>query len=645
MRSDPIIELWKNIPGKFFCISTKSPSGKWKDNFFSRDEFGDIRAFIKDHRDHDIYFCPHGYNRRVRQSEEAVVPKLLWADLDESNPDDRKVFRGLKPALAIQSSPGRYAAVWYTDKVPTEDLNRRLTYHVDADKGGWGLTKVLRYPGTKNYKYDSEPTVRVLWNDDRTLKLAKLRDILPDEDTSESDGEDLDAAEVFAEYQAKLPKWVRRALLADKITGRQDRSEMLWRLENECIEAGMTMDEAFAVIKRSVWNKFAGRRNEDEILRRELEKAVDLKFKAKPKGKQKLKRKSDEEQREEDEDPFAGARFSFKALKDIEREEIDWLWYPYLARREITIIEGDPGFGKSYLAQMICGHIATGQRIPNFYKGRPITKGPVVYFDIENTASTVTKPRLEDNGFIDMDNYYPVEEPFTIDDEEALQEIYEHLEEIKPVVVVFDTLNTYIGRADTHKASETAQAMGTFKQIAQNFDCSVIVLRHLTKGGGSVHYRGQGSAAITGSARLVMIVGADPDDTDSRAMALHKSNIGVYPPAMRFRIEERPKGSSAFIWGGFTHDLTPQTIADAAHDAQKGKRGTHMQDAMEFLESTCGNKWVEADRILKMAEKRSIAPELVERAAQKMGVKEKTRRGDKLWKVVLNDKAEGEEEE
>ena len=647
---DPVIKLWKNVPGKFFCISIGTPSAdgkknvKWKDCFFSRDEFGDIPQFLRDNRDKNIYFCPHGFNRRVRQSEEAVVPNLLWADLDESSPENKKLFKGIRPALAIQSSPGRYAAIWHTDKVPTEDLNRRLTYYTEADKGGWGLTKVLRYPGTKNFKYKTEPTVRVLWDEERTLKLKKLRDILPEEDDYEGD-DDLDPSDVFAEYEKKLPKWVRRALLATKIPGRQDRSEMLWRLENECLEAGMSMDEAFAVIKRSIWNKFSGRRNEDEILRRELEKAVDLKFRQKPKGKDKRKQSSDEEDREEEEGSLNGRHFNFKSLKEIEEREIDWIWYPYMARQEITIVEGDPGFGKSYFVQMVCGMVASGTRIPNYYKGRKRIQGPIVYFDVENTASTVTKPRLEENGFNDLENYYPVEEFFTIDDEEALDEIYDFLEEVQPAMVVFDTLNTYIGRADTHKASETAQAMADFKRIAQKFNCSVVVVRHLTKGGGSVHYRGQGSQSIIGSARLCIVVGADPEDTDSRAFALHKSNIGVYPPAGRFRIEERPKGRSAFIWGGFTWDLTPQMIADAAHAAQQGKKGNSLQDAMEFLEANAGNKWVEVDRLLKMAEKRGISPDLVERAANKMNVKKKDRKGTQLWKLIVNNVEPEEDDE
>jgi predicted ATP-dependent serine protease len=157
-------------------------------------------------------------------------------------------------------------------------------------------------------------------------------------------------------YQGKLPRWVRRELLAKKIVGRTDRSEMLWKLENACVEAGMSLDEAFAVLKGSAWNKFQGRRNEDEQLRRELSKVVDNQFKEKPKGADKLHRKSDEDESREEKEPKG--RFIFKALRDIQEEELDFLWYPYLVRGEVSILEGDPGLGKSYMAMMAAAAIS-----------------------------------------------------------------------------------------------------------------------------------------------------------------------------------------------------------------------------------------------------------------------------------------------
>jgi len=634
-----ITEIWKNQPGKFFCLSTKSAGGKWKDHFFSPDEFGEIKQFLKDFDDHDIYFCPHGFNRRVRQKGEAVLPNLLWADLDFADPRGKE-FKGLKPTIAIESSPGRFVGLWVLKDVMSEDVNRRLTYHLDADHGGWDLTQVLRYPGTKNYKYKSQPRVRVLWDDGKEYTKKSINKHLPAEEEGNT-GEYLSAADVFEEYEGKLPRWVRRELLAKKITGRADRSEMLWKLENACLEAGMSIDESFAVIRHSAWNKFKGRRNEDEQLRRELQKVVDHQFEEKPKGKAKLHQKSDREIQQEEDGPRQ--RFFFTPIKDIKKEKIKWLWYPYLARKEVSILEGDPGLGKSYLAMMVAGAIASGQKLPSPMKGAKIGEGPVVYFDIENNAGSVTKVRLSYNGYDDLDNYYPVEQAFSIDDEDAIEEIYEHLEVIKPVLVVFDTLNTYIGRADTHKASESTQAMNIFKQIARDFNCAVLVLRHLTKGSGPAMYRGQGSIAFSGSVRMVMQVGVHPEDSETKVMAQVKNNIAPKADGLCFNIEGRPKGESEFIWGEYT-ELTAEMIMDASHKARtEGNKGSHVQDAMEFLEAQIKGSAVEVSKLLRMGEKRGVTAKMIERAASKMNVKKKHKKGIEYWELIAEDREEDED--
>lgn len=619
-----VTRIWAKQPGKFFCISTKDGGGKWKDHFFAPDEFGLIRKFLRDNDDKDIYFCPHGFNRRVRQKGEAVLPNLLWADLDYANPTGMKP----KPTIAIESSPGRFVGLWELKDQMTEAVNRRLTYHVDADHGGWDLTQVLRFPGTKNFKYpQSTPKVRTLWDDGPVYSLKRIESYLPDEDPEE-EGEHKSAAEVFELYQGKLPRWVRRELLAKKITGRADRSEMLWKLENACVEAGMSLDESFAVIKNSAWNKFKGRRNEDAQLKRELSKIVEHQFKEKPKGADKLHRGSDQEESEDEKRPHGFLRF--ESMDDIKEEEIDWIWRPHLARKEVTILEGDPGLGKSYLAQIVAASIATGRRLISPYKGQAKITGSIVYFDMENNAGSVTKPRLTQNRFKDFSGMFNVvQQAFSIDDEDSLGFVYEQLERIKPSLVVFDTLNMYIGKADTHKASEVAQAFSIFMQLAKDFNCAVLVLRHLTKGGGSAIYRGQGSMGFAGAARVVISVGVDPDDTETRVFAHTKNNLSKAPQAMSFRIEERDHGASEFVWGEFVN-LSSQEIMDAASEARaEGKQGNQMQDAMEFLETTITDVPTEVGKLYRMAEKRSISTKMLDRAASKMSVKKKIKGKDK----------------
>ena len=39
--------------------------------------------------------------------------------------------------------------------------------------------------------------------------------------------------------------------------------------------------------------------------------------------------------------------YELKYFNDIERKAIDWLWYPYIPYGKITLVQGDPGEGKT----------------------------------------------------------------------------------------------------------------------------------------------------------------------------------------------------------------------------------------------------------------------------------------------------------
>ncbi len=591
-----ITQLWQDQPGNYFCISTKSRSGKWVDKFFSRRGLSKVRAYINDNLDKDLYFCPHGFSEARRLKDYAVLPKLLWADLDEADPSEMSPM----PSIAIQSSPGRFVGLWILNKTVNEDLNRRLTYHVGGDPGGWDITQVLRIPGTSNYKYESTPRVKVLWSDGPTYTMDEIEGVLPaDVKVEPSFGE---AVRIYKRYEKHLSVFARRELLKGK-PKKGKRSEILWRLNKEMLEAGMTADEAFAILVVSPWNKFKGRRGGDNQLRRELEKSMDEKFES----------AAVEATVEREE------KFLVTSLADVEEEQLDWVWYPYLARRELTILEGDPGLGKSYVAQMIGLHIVDGKKLPTV-KAHPPVKGRVVYFDLENSSGTVTKARLVDNGCKNMKDYFQEEKPFMIDDDDAMELVYEALERVKPELVVFDTLNTYIGKADTHKASETQQAMAHFVEIARRFNCSCVVLRHLTKSTKErAIYRGQGSIAFTGMARVVITVGQHPEDEDLRVMAVTKLNVTKRPDALTFEIRSLPdtlkrQDRSQLVWGDFV-DITSDELN--AVSPSKKKRTNEVED---FLRELLSEGPMTSGAVERAAAARGINMKILLKVATEIGI-------------------------
>src|SRR4029077_17345333 len=121
----------------------------------------------------DLYYSVAQFSQRGRKIEDVLPTRWLWADLDEVHPSSATAL-GLMPTVAIESSPGRFQALWRLSRevsvATLEKLNRGLTYALDADKGGWDLTQVLRIPGTRNFKYEGAPLVRLLWINEETYE-------------------------------------------------------------------------------------------------------------------------------------------------------------------------------------------------------------------------------------------------------------------------------------------------------------------------------------------------------------------------------------------------------------------------------------------------------------------------------------------
>jgi hypothetical protein len=235
-----VTRLWAKQPGAVFCISTKSEVGGWRDHFFGRTEMDDMERLVQARRDHDVYFCPHGFSRPTRRKQFAVSPCCLYADLDEVDPEAIAWI----PTIAIESSPGRYVGVWVTDRPIREQLNRRLTYTIGADRGGWDFTQVLRVPGTLNHKYSPALLVRTLWACGPKYRVRDLERRLSDAPKTHRSILDVnigahDGPEVARKFripQARL-NWA---------VG--DRSRQVWGIGCDMRQRGANPDEVAAVL-------------------------------------------------------------------------------------------------------------------------------------------------------------------------------------------------------------------------------------------------------------------------------------------------------------------------------------------------------------------------------------------------------------
>ena len=292
--------------------------------------------------------------------------------------------------------------------------------------------------------------------------------------------------------------------------------------------------------------------------------------------------------------PDADAVAVVVKVVDVNREEIDWEWEARLPRRRIVLIEGDPGVGKSWLALAIATAITTGAPFP----GQTAPRGPgkVLLLTAEDGIADTVRPRLEDMG-ADLSRAMVLQAIRDEGGNERHVSLVTDLAAVEAVLgeggyklLIIDPLNAYLGfTLDTHRDASLRAALTPLALLAERWGVIVLCIRHLTKGGrDKAIYRGQGNIAFTAAARVVFLVGENPDDPRERVFACIKNNLAPLPSALAFELTD-----GQFLWRGIT-DVTPAALLRP--DADEGERGA-LAEADAFLRQLLADGPMEATQI------------------------------------------------
>ncbi|MBM3271374.1 MAG: AAA family ATPase [Candidatus Sericytochromatia bacterium] len=239
---------------------------------------------------------------------------------------------------------------------------------------------------------------------------------------------------------------------------------------------------------------------------------------------------------------FGQWRMITTPLSAVEAVEIDWTWAGRIPRGELTVLAGDPGVGKSYLIGKVAACVTVGMALPG---QEPRRSGVVLLVDLENSPAPVLRPRLEGMG-ADLDRIVIYE---TIRDDSSGQSrgvqlpgdiglLESEITRLGAELVVIDSLVAVQDRAlDGHKQAEMRAILGPLHEVAQRTGAAIVVLVHLNKDEGrSAQYRVGGSIDLLAAARVVLIVGKDPNDGHRRGVAVLKTNLGEEPPPVAFNL-------------------------------------------------------------------------------------------------------------
>src|SRR5882724_808581 len=250
----------------YMCVASRRTTGKFTEKFFKYPDqlkeaisFSRLKAQIE-----NVYFCPQLLTEARRNKSNVDTVSCVWADLDACSPELLQV----KPTLALETSPGRYQAIWTLKYlVPGEDAeaaSRRIAYgHAQegSDRSGWDLTQLLRVPGTYNYKYENvEPyQVKIIdWNDN-SYELNAF-DMYPQVEGYEY--LDIPFPDLIPEKGSEILERNRFRVSGAAFTlfhraPEADRSAALFRLEMYCFEGNLSLADTFQVCRDALCNKFA----------------------------------------------------------------------------------------------------------------------------------------------------------------------------------------------------------------------------------------------------------------------------------------------------------------------------------------------------------------------------------------------------
>ena len=293
----------------------------------------------------------------------------------------------------------------------------------------------------------------------------------------------------------------------------------------------------------------------------------------------------------------------------VEVEQIEWLLYPFIPYGKVTIIQGDPGEGKTTMVLQIIAKLTRGEVIlptVSLTDDKENAEVPVnvIYQTAEDGLGDTIKPRLLAAG--------------------ADCSKVEAIIQTKARMVVLDPIQGFLGaEVDMHRANEIRPLMKRIAVLAEKYHCAIILIGHMNKNSnGKSSYRGLGSIDFQAAARSVLIVGRIKEEPETRVVCHTKSSLAPEGKSIAFRLDK----DNGFEWIG-EYDISADELLNGDDKGQKSRK------AKEFLLEILADGGMSQKKILEEAAKRGIKGKTLRNAKSELEV-DSVKRGNQ-WYWVL----------
>lgn len=308
-------------------------------------------------------------------------------------------------------------------------------------------------------------------------------------------------------------------------------------------------------------------------------------------------------------------------MSSIEAEEVSWLWYPFIPFGKLTIIQGDPGDGKTTMVLNIAAKLSKGETFDDhMIGGDPIN---IIYQTAEDGLADTVKPRLESAG-ADCTRISVIDES---DKSLSMADsrIEEALIQTKAKLLILDPIQAYLGGGmDMNRANEARDMTKRLGALAEKYKCAIVLIGHMNKASGNkAAYRGMGSIDFYAVARSVLLVGRIEGEPNLRAMVQIKNNLAAFGNSKAFELSEE-----GFTWIG-DYEITADEVLGGVMP-----RTNKQEKAKEILRKMAETRsLVPSSEIMEHAKEEGISKRTMENAKKELDIKAKKQNNVWYWNL------------